>query len=64
MATWTKHPAPHHGESRRCGWYSSCALALGAAVLPRRETKSQTSDFVQRDVMANSIGVRAAGPPG
>jgi hypothetical protein len=64
MVAWTKHPAPHHGESLWCGWYSSCALALGAGLLPRIGTKSRTSAFVQRDVMANSIGVRAAGPPG
>jgi hypothetical protein len=70
MATWTKHPASHRGESLRCGWYSagalahaSRALALGGGLMPRFETKSQTSAFVRPDV-ANSIGVRAAGPPG
>jgi hypothetical protein len=33
-------------------------------LLPRTGTKSHASAFVQRDVMANSIGVRTAGPPG
>ena len=41
MATWTKHPSSHRGESRRCRWYSSRALALG--IMPRVETKPQTT---------------------
>jgi hypothetical protein len=63
MATWTIHTASHRGESLRCGAYSSGALALGGGLMPRFETKSQTSAFARPDV-ANSIGVRAAGPPG
>jgi hypothetical protein len=64
MATWTKHTASHRGESLWCGGYSSRALALGGGSMPRFETKSPTSAFAQPDVVANSIGVRAAGPPG
>ena len=63
MAAWTKQSAPRRGEHRRCGWHLSCALVLGGTT-SRFETKSQTSAAVLPDVMANVIGVRAAGPPG
>ena len=64
MATWTKHPAPHRGESRRCGWYSSSAFALGGGFTSRGETKSQTGAVALPDVSENVAGIRAAGPPG
>ena len=63
MATWTKQPASCRGESRRCRWYSSRALALG--LMPRVESKPQTIAIVLGgDVSANTFGARAAGPPG
>jgi hypothetical protein len=63
MALLAKQPAPRRGHHRRCGWSSQGALALGGRT-SRFESKSQTSAAVLPDVMANSIGVRAAGPPG
>ena len=65
MATWTKQLASHRGESRRCRWHSSRALAPRGS-MPRFATKSQVNAIALPETDYGFIAtvVRAAGPPG
>ena len=60
MASRTHNFASHRGESRRCGWYASCAAALFG-------TPANSAMPLQTSALVLSIGdVRkgASGPPG
>ena len=67
MSLRTKQPALHHGESRRCGWRSSCAsAALFAGSAPEMAAVPQTIALAMKgeNVRTGMSVYRDAGPPG